>query len=93
MNCAIYQQAILQNPAFTQLDIDNGPVENAIVKSILDDSSVQALIDEFVYEAHVDFKPMLPSWGGTIDPAKTLADSYDLFYHLRMRGIRAHSWV
>jgi hypothetical protein len=105
-------------------------VENAIVKSILDDPSVQALIDEFVFEViplllavlmtghafsiagpqltlyhitshpqnqqqqhHVKFGPMLGNWGGSIDPAKGLADSYKLFHDLRVGGMRAHSWV
>lgn len=76
-----------------KLDIDNGKVENAIIKALMTSPSLLALIDEFVFEQHVNFAPMLPYWGGTIDKNQTLADSYQLFLELRRRGVRAHSWV
>ena len=76
-----------------ELDIDNFKVEYEIMDSILGNSTVLSLIDEFVFEYHVGFAPMLPAWGHTADKTKTLDDAYQLFYKLRQKGIRAHSWV
>lgn len=76
-----------------KLDIDNGDVENKIVAALLQSPKILSLIDEFVFEHHVNFPPMLPSWGNTVDKNASLADSYNLFLRLRQMGIRAHSWV
>lgn len=74
-----------------KLDIDNSPIENAIVESILSSSDISGLIDEFVFEHHVNFIPMHKFWGGNLK--STFAESYKLFHSMRKLGIRAHSWV
>ena len=53
------------------------------------------LIDEFLWEQHVDNYLMAPEWGDFQDKTKTIADSYDYFSRLRRRGhgVRAHSGV
>lgn len=91
--------AILQQIAqpgdfvMVKLDIDNYKIESDIMRSIFDSDSVMALIDEFLFEYHVNFAPMLGPWGSAVDRSKNLSDAYELFYKLRSRGIRAHSWV
>jgi hypothetical protein len=75
------------------LDLDDFRVEHAIVRDLLNDSEVLALVDEFVFEDHVQFAPMLRHWGGSAHPHRTLSDTYNLFAQVRTRGIRAHSWV
>jgi hypothetical protein len=75
-----------------KLDIDTPVVENALIQQILDDSDIYRRIDEFYFEQHVNFKPMLANWKDKIDADKTLASSYNLFVELRKRGIRAHGW-
>lgn len=76
-----------------KLDIDDYGIEHAIVKDMLNDEAVLRLVDEFLYEDHVQFAPMLQYWGGSAHPHRTLSDSYDLFSQIRRKGIRAHSWV
>jgi len=51
------------------------------------------LVDEFLWEHHVDNYLMAPHWAHTQDMNKTIADSYTYFVSLRQRGVRAHSWV
>ena len=76
-----------------KIDIDNDPVEIAIIKSFIDDPSFTNLIDEFFFEHHVTNSPMeFLGWG--LDPkVNNLTESYDLFVKLRNAGVRAHSWV
>ena len=75
------------------LDIDNAGIETKIFQSILGNATALSLIDEFIFEYHVNFKSMLPWWGGTVDKDKSLHDAYQLFYTMRTMGIRSHSWV
>ncbi|KAF8056741.1 glutamate--tRNA ligase [Scenedesmus sp. PABB004] len=77
-----------------KLDLDNTAVETSIFKAMLRDAELLGLIDEFLFEYHVNFAPMVAAgWGGTVDPNATLADAFQLFAELRRRGVRAHSWV
>ena len=80
-----------------KLDIDTPEVEVAIVKQIMNDTELHALIDEFYFEHHVAGSPMQwHGWGdltGSETPLNDIQDSYDIFYYLREKGIRAHSWV
>ena len=50
-----------------KLDIDNTPIEEAMVKTLLENPDILELIDEFFWEHHVNFKPMFPGWGGRGD--------------------------
>ncbi|WIA15646.1 hypothetical protein OEZ85_002272 [Tetradesmus obliquus] len=76
-----------------KLDIDHAESETAILQALLDDPQASALVDEFFFEYHVTFGEMLRYWKSQADPAKSLADAFALFYELRQRGWRAHSWV
>jgi len=76
-----------------KLDIDNTAVETSILQALMDDATAFELLDEFIFEYHVSFAPMLRYWGGSEDRTKSLKDSYKLFYELRKRGVRSHSWT
>jgi hypothetical protein len=77
-----------------KLDIDNFAAENAILSNLVSDPAAALLVDEFFLEYHVNFQPMIErGWGNTVDPNKSLADAFKLFYSLRQKGWRAHSWV
>lgn len=75
-----------------KIDIDNTPVEEAIVAEILGSDTLIGLIDEIYFEHHVNTKPMNDAWG-THGASQTLADSYTIFDTLRRKGVLAHSWV
>jgi hypothetical protein len=84
--------AAAATPVF-KLDIDHAQSETAILQALLDDPQASALVDEFFFEYHVTFGEMLRYWKSQADPSKSLADAFALFYKLRQRGWRAHSWV
>ncbi|KAL9011932.1 MAG: hypothetical protein Q9173_003269 [Seirophora scorigena] len=79
-----------------KLDIDNAPIEEPIVKALLEEEDgveggVSGLIDELMFEHHVAYDPMNEPWAhpkGVGD----LHRSYNVFRDLRKKGIRAHSW-
>ncbi len=75
-----------------KLDIDNNAVEEKIVTTLLASPELMALIDEFVWEHHVNFVPMAKVWRETRSP-RTMKDSIGIFRQLRQAGIRAHSWT
>ena len=88
----IRQLALPEDFVVLKLDIDNTPVEEALVNQILDDPQLLGLIDEFYFEYHVNTQPMHHAWL-TQNVPETLADSYRIFTTLRSKGIMAHSWV
>ncbi|OAA54372.1 hypothetical protein SPI_08991 [Niveomyces insectorum RCEF 264] len=83
-----------------KLDIDSAPIEEPIVQSLLADDpengGASALIDELMFEHHVNFWPMNGQHAWKLSPTSTkdgdLLTSYNLFRDLRKKGIRAHSW-
>lgn len=77
-----------------KLDIDSPEVENGNIMYILDNANDQnaPAIDELVYEHHVGGNYIMSRFWGHNDDA-TLRASYELFLQLRLKGIRAHSWV
>jgi len=75
-----------------KLDIDNIPIEEAIVESLLADPVALELIDDFFWEHHVNQIDMNPRWGITQGLPKTIKDSIVYFRKLREKGIRSHSW-
>ena len=91
-----------------KLDIDNNPLETALVRQLLADDALLGLIDEFFWEHHVWGSPLRKTrvslfgtknigWG-THMPAKgsqdsALHDSYRILTKLREAGVRAHSYV
>ena len=80
-----------------KLDIDTPEVEVSLVQQLMNDTELHTLIDEFYFEHHVKGSPM--QWHGWGDlrrhetPLNDIQDSYEVFYYLREKGIRAHSWV
>jgi len=75
-----------------KLDIDSKFVESEIVKYMMHWDKLQ-LIDEFLWEHHVDNYLMASNWGSSQDMTKKISDSYEYFLFLRHKGVRAHSWV
>jgi hypothetical protein len=75
-----------------KLDIDHAPVENELINQILADPEIYSRIDEFFFEHHVNFEPMVGYWGAADNATFTLEYSYQVFTALRERGIRAHGW-
>ena len=75
-----------------KLDIDNTPLEELIVKQMMESPDLHKLIDEFYWENHVDLQPLRGPWAY---PPKeyTVAGSMDKFARLREKGIRSHSWT
>lgn len=81
-----------------KLDIDFAAIEEPMVQNLLADDpengGASALIDELMWENHVNFYPMNGPWAIAPDSKKygDLLMSYNLFRDLRRKGIRAHSW-
>lgn len=80
-----------------KLDIDAPAIEVAILRQLMGDAALLALIDEFYFEHHVAGSPMQwHGWGdmhGSHIPLGTMNDSYTIFTFLREKGVRAHAWV
>ena len=84
-----------------KVDVDAITVEATLIEQILADNALSGLIDELYFEDHVVDSPMVEKgWDITLrEPhnrrakPRLLSESYRLFQLLRMRGIRAHSWV
>eukprot|EP01064_Diplonema_japonicum_P038432 TRINITY_DN9310_c0_g3_i2.p1 TRINITY_DN9310_c0_g3~~TRINITY_DN9310_c0_g3_i2.p1 ORF type:complete len:387 (+),score=74.95 TRINITY_DN9310_c0_g3_i2:64-1224(+) len=80
-----------------KLDIDTPLVEEALIKQLLEDTSLHPLLDDLVWEHHVRRNPLTTPGGWDLENAQattsTTASSYGIFYKLRTLGIRAHSWV
>ena len=77
-----------------KIDIDNTPIEEALLEQLLADRSLSVLVDELYFEHHVLNTPMWHyGWKGGTVTNHTIVHSYDLFSALRSLGIRAHSWV
>jgi hypothetical protein len=74
-----------------KLDIDTPWLELSIMRQLLDDDDARSLVDELFFEHHTGGTPMLFFWGAKF--LGDVTDSYSLFTELRMKGIRAHSWV
>ncbi|KAL8800248.1 MAG: hypothetical protein Q9182_005304 [Xanthomendoza sp. 2 TL-2023] len=78
-----------------KLDIDGAPIEEPIVEYLLADDpengGASALIDELMFEHHVNYFPMNIPWSNP-QGVGDLHRSYNVFRDLRRKGIRAHSW-
>ena len=78
-----------------KLDIDYSPVELSIVRAIIADPSLAALVDELYFEYHFRFDShtLLQSlWTGS-GGNETVDNALALMHALRERGVRAHFWV
>lgn len=77
-----------------KIDIDNSPVEEALVSQILASEELLGLIDEFYFEHHVNVpNTRLISYWGSGSSSLTLVDTYRIFTTMRSKGIIAHGWV
>lgn len=74
---------------FVKLDIDNSPIENELMRQVVENASISSLIDEMFFEMHVNVNEMSTFWGPGLGD---LQDTYVLFTKLRNLGIRMHSW-
>jgi hypothetical protein len=88
----IEQKTSKEDYVVFKLDIDSKAVETKVVEFLLKWKNL-GLVDEFLWEHHVDNYLMAPNWGDSQDMSKSLADSYTYFLRLRQLGVRAHSWV
>lgn len=88
----IRRHARPQDYVLLKLDIDHTLTEEALVEQILGSEELLALIDEFIFEHHVNVGPMNAHWG-TYNVPHRLQDTYRIFSTLRRKGILAHSWV
>ena len=68
-------------------------VEEALVSQLLASPDLMALIDDFYWEHHVNFEPMVSIWQDGASKSKSMNDSLLLFSALRRAGVRAHSWT
>ena len=81
-----------------KIDIDGGP-ELEIVRQIVADESVAALIDELYFEYHFYFDGLNFGWATHArgehhsSGMHDVDDALRLMRRLRERGIRAHFWV
>uniref|UniRef100_A0A6U7U943 Uncharacterized protein n=1 Tax=Eutreptiella gymnastica TaxID=73025 RepID=A0A6U7U943_9EUGL len=93
----IQQVATKRDYVVVKLDIDNNPVETAIMDQVLHSAHLLSLIDELFWEHHVKGSPSQWHHWGDLAHLKgdyaNLTSSYKAFLALRQAGIRAHSWV
>ncbi|CAF3458562.1 unnamed protein product [Rotaria socialis] len=81
--------AKLHDHVVVKLDIDVPSIEGPLIDQLLNDSSINSLIDEAFFEHHISVREMQAYWG---NPPEKLKDSFVLFTKLRQLGIRMHSW-
>jgi hypothetical protein len=80
-----------QDYVVVKLDIDTPWLELALMQQLLADEDAMRLVDELFFEQHTGGSPMTKyGWEHVLDD---ITDSYALFTELRVRGVRAHSWV
>jgi hypothetical protein len=75
-----------------KIDVDTPPLETLWIQQILQCTEISSRIDEFFFEHHVHGILNVPGvWGGEV--FGQFADTYHLLSEMRLRGIRAHSWI
>lgn len=74
-----------------KLDIDN-PMEMNVVRQLLNDPELQALVDEFYFEHHVKNDLMRMHGLGGNDPSRNLKTWYDMVLPVRRKGFHMHFW-
>jgi hypothetical protein len=81
-----------------KLDIDHPDTEMPVALSLLSDSSLSELIDEFFFELHFQCEVMTScGWGKRVPPVShglklDRSTVLKFFADLRYKGIRAHIW-
>ncbi len=74
-----------------KLDIDTADIEVPLTKQLLEDDSINKLVDHFYFEHHVHIGEMGMSWHGHMKG--TMQDSFELINGLRKKGVASHFWV
>lgn len=85
----LYQISVPDDVVVLKLDIDSAQLELQLSQLLVKDDKLSSIVDELMFEHHVDYDLLRPWWG---KQPETLTDSYRLFTNLRKRGIRLHSW-
>lgn len=76
-----------------KLDIDSPKVEDNTILHYLN-STDAPFVDEILWEHHCDAYIFKLEWGKDRDGTRMkMHESYQLFLDLRLKGIRAHSWI
>jgi hypothetical protein len=73
-----------------KLDIDTGSIEVPLAKQLLEDDSINKLVDHFYFEHHVNMEEIEPWWDYTMEG--TIKDTFELMNGLRKKGVAAHFW-
>mmetsp|Transcript_16837 Transcript_16837/g.25284 ORF Transcript_16837/g.25284 Transcript_16837/m.25284 type:complete len:393 (-) Transcript_16837:355-1533(-) len=73
-----------------KIDIDTHVIEVPLVHQLLEDDSLNVLVDQFYFEHHVKFKEMSHIWRSAMHGS--LKETFDLFHGLRQKGVPAHFW-
>ena len=80
-----------------KLDIDTPEVEQPLFELLLQDDSVNKLVDHFYFEHHIRLYEMRRWWGAAfgkkIWDASTMQESLDIMNGLRKKGVSSHYWV
>jgi hypothetical protein len=74
-----------------KLDIDTSWLEIALMQQLMADDDALRLVDELFFEHHTLGNPIVRWWKKSAQGH--ISGSYSMFTELRMRGVRAHSWV
>ena len=74
-----------------KLDIDTSAIEVPLAQQLLEDDSINKLVDQFYFEHHVHMKEMKRCWMDTVQGS--MKDSFELMNGLRKKGVAAHFWV
>jgi len=93
----LMREAQTEDFVVVKVDIDHPSTEEPLIRQLLGDDAVAALIDELYFEHHVKRHPLGRThfgWAHSVSETNcTIMDSYEVFARLREKGIRAHSWV
>lgn len=73
-----------------KLDIDTAAVELPLAKQLLEDDSINKLVDHFYFEHHVFLFELKPFWGRGMKGS--IKDSFELMNGLRKKGVASHYW-
>jgi len=79
-----------------KLDIDSPRVEQGTIDYILEHNNNGGsfnIIDEIFYEHHILDNYLMSKWWGAGAAKTSMEESYRMFLNLRLKGIRAHSWI
>jgi len=74
-----------------KLDIDTSQIEVPLAKQLLEDDTINKLVDHFYFEHHVQLYEMKHAWDKSW--VGSVQESFELMNGLRNKGVAAHFWV